>query len=290
MVIDLTKFELLKAVARRLGASDAAVLLPEAIRKGAADLDPNDIVFGEAGLYYVDPNGVVARVVVHIADKDASYLSAVAIDLMLRRKSLSRSSVNELHRYHIYNCGTLEEAKRGGWRDKYKLARTETENFFYRVIRNNRVLTTMENQQLYVCKNCHNRAQSLHSDLFKEKWPAFEFSAYLNQDIAHENIDGDFIHAAASRPNLYDKDWPKISKKYKEKVGWRCQNLGCRSPDLSESRLREYLEVHHKNRDKSDNSILNLVAYCIACHADQPQHGHMKSTPRYLKYQELKRI
>lgn len=63
MVIDLTKFELLRAAVRRLGANDSADLLPESIKMGFADLDPSDIVFGESGLYYVDANGVVARVV-----------------------------------------------------------------------------------------------------------------------------------------------------------------------------------------------------------------------------------
>lgn|GEM_PF-3179243 len=287
-MINLTKFDLLRLAVRKLGAKDGAELLPESIKLGFADLDPEDVVFGDSGLFYVDPNGLVARVVVHIADIDSRYISSIAMNQLVLGQALSHNSIDQLHRYHIFNCGTLEEAKRGGWRDRYKLARKEDGLFFYRLLGNNRVIKTIENQKLYICKRCHSFASSAELIELKKYWPEFELERFLNGSIPHQNIEGDFLPASESTPSIYSSDWRRISKKFKEKVSWRCQSIHCAQPDLSMPSLQKFLEVHHRNLDKSNNNYLNLIAYCIACHSQQPNHGHIRSTPRFKEYMALR--
>ena len=67
----------------------------------------------------------------------------------------------------------------------------------------------------------------------------------------------------------YPKDWKQLSKSIKEKANWRCQKcdsygaLRYRSlpPDKNPQR-RTHLQVHHWNRDPSDNRPENLAPLC----------------------------
>lgn len=289
-MLELTNFQNLYRVVRSLGAEQRDSVLPEEILKGTADLDPSDLVKGSTGLFYVDATGVVSRVVVHIADKDMSYMNS-----RLRRKVSgsglnNQTDIEHIHRYHILFCGTLRAAEEGGWRDKYKMSRNDNGTFVYRFIKNNRVVANLDNQELYICKNCMRELKKLPKvpSEMRTNWPIFELKTYLNLEIQIPKMPGDYQQESVSLPNAYARDWDKISKNYKEKIGWRCEDIRCKNPDLSEARFRKYLHLHHKNMQKSDNSYTNLAAYCIACHADQPNHSHLKPTPAYKEYMRMR--
>jgi hypothetical protein len=40
----------------------------------------------------------------------------------------------------------------------------------------------------------------------------------------------------------------------------------------------------YRNLDKSDDACQNLVDLCLACHAQQPNHSHIKSLPEYQQF------
>ncbi|MBS3030724.1 HNH endonuclease [Anabaena sp. UHCC 0187] len=64
----------------------------------------------------------------------------------------------------------------------------------------------------------------------------------------------------------YPKHWKELAKTIKEKSDWCCQKCGqVLRPDEKPQR-RTYLQVHHWNRDPSDNRPENLVALCPRCH------------------------
>ena len=79
--------------------------------------------------------------------------------------------------------------------------------------------------------------------------------------------------------NEYSSDWEQISDRYKEKVGWKCEECGI---DLQER--TEFLEVYHIDGLKYNNKEENLRALCIGCQAEMPQHQHIKSTPKYKEF------
>ena len=72
----------------------------------------------------------------------------------------------------------------------------------------------------------------------------------------------------------YSENWKELATAMKSAVGWRCQKCnklclqpGQEIPDWTKSQRRAYtLQVHHWNRDPSDNRLQNLVCLCSSCH------------------------
>ncbi len=62
----------------------------------------------------------------------------------------------------------------------------------------------------------------------------------------------------------------------------RCQQDAC-GIQLSAQNSR-YLHIHHKNSLKNDCRPENLVCLCIRCHAQQPNHSHIKSLFEYTEF------
>lgn len=72
----------------------------------------------------------------------------------------------------------------------------------------------------------------------------------------------------------YPDNWNEIALSVKNKTGWRCQKCGlqCIRPGedtfkLSRSeRMKRTLQVHHWDRNPSNNLPDNLIALCSADH------------------------
>jgi 5-methylcytosine-specific restriction endonuclease McrA len=94
----------------------------------------------------------------------------------------------------------------------------------------------------------------------------------------------------ASSDSLYPDNWSDIATSVKLEAGWCCQKCGlkCIAPGKktikqSLSKLRAYnLQVHHWNRNPSDNRKENLVALCSGCHLSYHQGGKSNITPGQL--------
>jgi hypothetical protein len=99
------------------------------------------------------------------------------------------------------------------------------------------------------------------------------------------------FHAAKPRYNSdtaplneYPADFLEISQRLRQGNGWQCQNCG---QILSAQHLRKYLHVHHVNGNRSDNTRQNLKILCVACHADEPHHSHMRKSAAYAEFIKL---
>ena len=67
-----------------------------------------------------------------------------------------------------------------------------------------------------------------------------------------------------------------------EQRGWRCEK--CRG-DFSHPADRKYLHLHHKNGMKNENDRCNLQVLCLGCHAEEPQHAHLKNLAEYRTFE-----
>ena len=68
----------------------------------------------------------------------------------------------------------------------------------------------------------------------------------------------------------YSENWDQISLTTRNSVDWHCEecNVNLRAH-------KNLLHVHHIDGVKSNNSRLNLISLCKACHRAQPFHQSM---------------
>jgi hypothetical protein len=216
------------------------------------------------------PNGTVAfggvRVLVYIRD---------------------RSAFAGMPKFHFASCATLVKMHNVQKIDRFVVA-TRMDGWFDMNITGLGQKRSTKTR-LAVCKNCldklqyngysHNNSPSAKQLMvsafsipqFFEKYPVS-----LIDTKPHYNSDNAPI-------NDYTGDWDKISLEYRQSVQWRCESGKC-GRILAQAQLRQYLHSHHQNGVKYDNKSSNLMALCIECHADQPDHGHLKASPQYAAF------
>jgi hypothetical protein len=64
----------------------------------------------------------------------------------------------------------------------------------------------------------------------------------------------------------YTADWQEVSRRRREAAKWTCCDCGVR---CESAQLRSLLDVHHANRNKQDNTDINLLVLCRLCHREQ---------------------
>jgi hypothetical protein len=75
--------------------------------------------------------------------------------------------------------------------------------------------------------------------------------------------------------NVYVANWASISERMRRAKNWTCEACGVNlrtAPHL--------LHTHHKSGVVTDNRDANLEVLCALCHADQPNHEHLRIPPR----------
>ncbi len=287
-----TDFSKLKIVVGELGASPIAAQLEKQLTGSGIPVSENteQIVVGNNGIYFVTPDGVLTRTVIHIVDKDIGSRYAERIRAFVEDNEFeSHLLIKDIHKYHLVKCKTIERAENEGWRSKYHISRRKNGTFFYRYLEKNSLFKINETQKLNVCKNCLNVINEISENSYTPE--TFDMAEFLSSDFSIINrLENQGSYEDMCAPNLYRFDWPEISKKYRALKGYQCEFPNCPHPDLSDQRFHKYLHTHHVSHDKTDNSYLNLKAYCIYCHAHQPNHGQLLNTPDYKRYVKLRGI
>lgn len=85
----------------------------------------------------------------------------------------------------------------------------------------------------------------------------------------------------------YPKNWGELTISIKQQSNWTCYKCGrsCLRPGEKSNNIkpRSYnLQVHHWNRDPSDNRPENLVSLCAPCHLDYHRGGKSNISPGQL--------
>lgn len=175
----------------------------------------------------------------------------------------------ELRKFHIAECSTLEEMRRKNRFERYVVTR-RTDGLFRITLG---VINQTVEAPLLVCWNCLSRLD----------WENFRRKAVSDKKAARRSFELErFLEFAdtsfASHPSqtddtvtgqTYSPDFQAISRQLRRARGYVCETCGVSCAELSD---RGLLHTHHKNGRKSDNRPENLQVLCALCHRQIDRH------------------
>ncbi len=251
----LNKFcDLLRSV-QKIGIGNLSMTEDKKFETEGLDVNISDIFSSDKGeLFVVLGDGSINKAVIHIVDI---------------------SSWQEewgYPRFHIHECEKIQEMKEHGKNYRYR-ASSRKDGTFYIMKEDKKWKETLE-----ICSYCLTKYNIRFNS--KETKQTFPLKKYIQSSMKHSRFV-DIPLDYCTIPNTYTKDWPKISGKVKERENYICSL--CRR-DFSSPECKEFLDTHHINADRRDNTKENLQVLCIECHAEQHNHNRIKETERYKKY------
>ncbi len=177
------------------------------------------------------------------------------------------------YKFHVAECQKLDEMKKEGRFERYVVSRNVSGQFL--VVGNNYGAEIEGLAKLDVCRYC----------LRKLNYENYRNKSKFDRDIIVNGFDiADFFGKYSSfftelpnktdndRIESYGNDWKNISNRYRDKVGWICEQCGV---NLSQHGARRLLHTHHINGVTSDHRDENLKSLCKDCHSKQALHNRM---------------
>ena len=205
-----------------------------------------------------------------LAYEDAAVVLYIK-DTRIDRITLETSPANP-PRFHLVDCSTLHEMRSNNRFERYVVSQ-KTDGMF-RVEPDNQIMGRPNDEidvRLYPCKNCLNHlnyegCKNLFVDTNKvmKNLPLetffFEYQTFFKSTPKHSDITAPL--------GGYVSEWNKISRSYRQRCGWKCEQCGVALRDYT-----KLLHAHHKNGVTTNNFDANLASLCVICHSKQPKHS-----------------
>lgn len=172
-------------------------------------------------------------------------------------------------KFHICKCETIDEFISIG-RFKQHYVRANTEPVPVIDLDDGNRLKTITG--LPLCNNCR-RIITGYGQISSTDFVNILKQANDNQEEDYDGVELDLFG--------YTKDWDVISKQYREKHNYTCENCGMKIDDVYD---RQYIHVHHINGDKLNNKESNLKCLCLYCHAHVDDRHKKNLTTGANKY------
>lgn len=186
-------------------------------------------------------------------------------------------------RFHLTFCSTLRSKQQMKQMSKYVVATRNDGQF---IVHDRSAGGAPSLMKLVVCQNCladiawngFNSSQSKESKTTQARdFSLTEYFAKYPRDLfAHEPK----YNSDTSPSNVYPPNWDEIAAAVKEKRRYKCEDCGKRLVDENS----RFLHAHHINGRKDESNEENLRVLCVRCHANQPNHGHLKSRDDYVTF------
>lgn len=187
-------------------------------------------------------------------------------------------------RFHVADCRTLDDMRNKGRFERYVVTNRMDGLFKVDWLDKDTGQRGEIDAALKVCKNCLKtlnwRGYEVPPDRLVlpdgtrqvkgDIWKGFDISEFIMEYST-------FFKSKPSRRdtnatlNEYVANWAKISERTRREAAWTCEQC---KVDLS--KRPGLLHCHHKNGVVTDNARSNLAVLCALCHAEQPDHRHMK--------------
>jgi 5-methylcytosine-specific restriction endonuclease McrA len=230
------------------------------------DTDFSDVFEIDGTLVTILKDGTVRKAIIYISEKPKWHFE--------------RWGENAYPKYHIEHCQEIRRMINNGKKDRYKKAHTKDGKFFM-------VISGGENERrkLEVCGYCLNEYNKENIHKFKKE--TFNILNYIKEPINNNNFnqlnDTYFKDDLETVPSFYAHNWNEISNELKKIKNYTCQKCAINLQDT-----KQYLHTHHVDSNPSNNVISNLKVLCIACHANEFNHSHIKSNSLYSNFIKIK--
>lgn len=215
---------------------------------------------------------------------DAIRLKGRAVVAYLRRRKLDDKGEPLVPVVHFTCCKTIQDNP-----NKFYCTSFDKSNkgeFWIDAIDDERVVIEDKSglKTLKACQNCLSDLCAIprYDKKLEELSSNFDFNGFLDSDY----LLNPRIWHSIDNTNLKSGEWKAISKEIRSQANWVCDSC---KVSFEREELRPFLHTHHINNNSAFNHAVNLRALCIECHAEQPNHGHMKENNlQYKTYMERK--
>lgn len=168
------------------------------------------------------------------------------------------------YKYHLCNCKTLQDMSEKGRKTRYFVSKRSDGLFNVNCcsfgIKKTRLPVSMQ-----LCKNCRRMLLQMKIQIHELSLEQFfeQNDSYIPKSI--KRLETFKI------VQDYSDDHKAIASAYKKESGYTCQVCA-----LKCHKNKNLLHLHHINGNKSNNYPSNLKVVCVACHANEPFHKHLK--------------
>lgn len=284
----LTHFPRLRHAVAKMDAFEGVSLLAHSLETAEEAVDPDSLVFGSNGIYFLRPDGAITRVLFYRADKD---IEADDFEDLLGTQFHHGgfdldTVVQSLDNYHLVECPVLVEAALYNWPGEYCATQRPDGRFKYSYLRGAETLVEVDGQRLQVCPHCLERVNKRRRKGEGYDSDSFKPADFFSRSFAKTTL-GTVVQDIGCRqvPDLLRPDWQRIEHAYLELCEYQCQGRDCPHSDLSAEELRPFMHVHYVQSDPQYTQFGYLRALCLHCHAKESGHDYLTKRVAYNRHQ-----
>jgi hypothetical protein len=185
---------------------------------------------------------------------------------------------NPFPRKHICECKTIKEfIEKGKFQGNFHFLTSLT----CEVIDKD-TGEVYEDIELNICKNCLDKLIN-EMNIPKDEIDFFIKNLFkkIKKDNDKSKIKTDIFG--------YSINWKKLSNKRREEEHYTCKECGFKASNFFE---RQFIDVHHKDRNKINNEKDNLIVLCAECHSkiDDIHKKNFSSGVNKIRVEQLQEI